>query len=265
MSFTEPFILRALGAGVVMALLCGPLGCLLVWRRMAYFGDALAHSALLGVALGAVAGIGASLPVVGVCLLAALALSVLGSGHWLAPDTLLGIMAQGALALGLVTLSLFDGAQVDLMAALFGDILSVGAVDLLFIGGAGAVGLALLMFLWSRFLAVAVNEQLAAVEGVPVQWVRAGQMLLIAIVIAVAMRIVGVLLVTALLLMPAATVRRFVTTPEAMGLGAALVGTLAVAGGLALSLAADTPTGPSIVVTALAFFLISLVAALKKA
>lgn len=263
-TLTEPFILRALAAGVIMALLCGPLGCLLVWRRMAYFGDALAHSALLGVALGAVIGVGASLPVIAVCLVAALALSALSHQHWLAPDTLLGIMAQGALSIGLVTISFVKGVQVDLMAALFGDILSVQAGELVFIAGAGVVGAGLIILLWSRFLAVAVNEELASVEGIPIRLVRVAQMLLIAIVIAVAMRIVGVLLVTALLLMPAATVRRFVTTPEAMAIGAAIMGSLSVFGGLLFSLAADTPTGPSIVVIALTFFLTSLIMAPRR-
>ncbi len=262
---TEPFLLRALGVGVAMAVVCGPLGCLLVWRRMAYFGDALSHSALLGVALGAAAGISASLPVIVVCLVAALMLSALNHQHWLAPDTLLGIMAQGALAIGMVTLSFVQGARIDLMAALFGDVLSVGPLDLVFLVGAAAIALALLIALWSRFLSVAVDEGLARVEGLPVRVVRAAQMLLIAIVIAVAMRIVGVLLVTALLLMPAATVRGFVRSPEAMAIAAAAVGALAVAGGLALSLAFDTPAGPSIVVAALVYFLFGISVSAQRA
>ncbi|RMF08694.1 MAG: hypothetical protein D6763_09490 [Alphaproteobacteria bacterium] len=226
---------------------------------MAYFGD------VLGVALGVALGMDPGAPVVAVCLVVALVLSFLGQQHWLATDTLLGIMAQGALALGMVTLSLIEGARVDLMATLFGDILAVRADELVFIGGAAVAALGLVTAFWSRFLALAINEDLARVEGVPVNVVRAIQMLLIAIVIAVAMRIVGVLLVTALLIIPAATVRGFVRSPEAMAIAAAATGSLAVLGGLGLSLTLDTPTGPSIVVAALAYFLVGALLTVHRA
>jgi zinc transport system permease protein len=258
----DDFILRALLAGIGVAAVAGPLGSFVVWRRMAYFGDTLAHSALLGVAFGFLVGIEPTASVIAVCLGLALLLVALQQQRRLATDTLLGIMSHGALSLGLVTISFIETVRVDLMVYLFGDILAVTRVDLGWIWGGGAVALLGLAFLWRPLLRMTLHEELARVEGVPTALVRLGFMLLVALVIATAMKIVGVLLITSMLILPAATARRVARSPEAMAVGAALVGALAVSGGLAASLAWDTPTGPSIVLIASIFFALS--AALPK-
>ena len=250
----DEFLLRALAGGVGVALVAGPLGCFLVWRRMAYFGDSLAHSGLLGVAGGVILGISPGAAVVACCLLLALLLVALEHQRWLARDTLLGILAHASLSLGLVALALVETVRVDLVSYLFGDILAVGWAEVGWIWAGSALALALLAWLWQGLLAITVDEDLARVEGVAVGRVRLVFMLLVALVIGAAMKVVGILLITSLMIIPAATARRFSATPEAMAGMAAGLGVLAVLSGLAMSLWLDTPTGPSIVVTAALLF-----------
>nr|WP_041786632.1 iron chelate uptake ABC transporter family permease subunit [Rhodospirillum centenum] len=253
----DDFVLRALLGGVGLALVAGPLGCVVVWRRMAYFGDTLAHSALLGVALGFLFGIGLNVGVALVCVGIAVLLTVLQEQRRLASDTLLGIVSHSALSVGLLALALMEALRVDLMAYLFGDVLAVTRADLLWIWAGGALVLAVLAAIWRRLLALTVDEDLARVEGVPVRAVRLVFMLLIAATIAFAMKIVGILLVTSLLVIPAAAARRFARTPEIMAVVAAGMGAAAVGLGMAASLWADLPTGPAIVAAAAGLFALS--------
>lgn len=250
------FLLHALLAGLALALVAGPLGSFVVWRRMAYFGETLSHAALLGVALGLWLAISPTLTVIAGCLLLAVALLALQGRQALATDTLLGILAPTTLALGLVTMSLLE-VRVDLLAYLFGDLLAIGRFELYWVLGGCALVLLLLVPLWRPLLAITVHEELARVEGLPVAGLRLALMLLIALVIALAIKIVGVLLITSLLIIPAATAQRHARTPEQMAIGASLLGLLAVGSGLALSWYRDTPAGPSIVVSAAALFLLS--------
>lgn len=250
------FLLRALGAGLILALVCGPLGCFIVWRRMAYFGDTLAHSALLGIALGILLEINLQLSVIALCCGLALLLVLMERNKGLASDTILGILAHSALALGLVTLS-FTDTRIDLMAFLFGDLLSVSNSELLGMLLGGIVALGLLLWYWNRLLAITLNQELAQVEGLNVTWLRLLLMLVMAIVVAGSMKIVGILLITSLLIIPPAAARNFATSPEHMAIGASVIGALAVLGGMSASYIWDTPTGPSIVVAAALLFIIS--------
>ncbi|MCP3666558.1 MAG: zinc ABC transporter permease subunit ZnuB [Gammaproteobacteria bacterium] len=253
----DDFLFRALLAGVGVALIAAPLGVFVVWRRMAYFGDTVAHSALFGVALGFLLGINLNLAVMLIAILVALLLLYLQGKQQLATDTLLGILAHTALSLGLVVMAFQETVRMDLMGYLFGDILAVGTTDLLWIWGGGLTVTLMLIAIWRPLLALTVHQELAQVEGVPVTRTRLIFMLLIAIVIAVSMKIVGVLLITAMMIIPAATARHFSRTPEQMALIAALLGGMAVMLGLAGSWQWDTPAGPSIVVVAAALFGIS--------
>lgn len=252
------FLLNALLAGLALALVAGPLGSFVVWRRMAYFGDTLSHAALLGVAVGLLLDVSPTLAVIAGCLLLAVLLVALQQRQTLAADTLLGILAPSTLSLGLVVLSFMDEVRIDLMSYLFGDLLAVGPGDLAWILGGSAAVLLLLVPLWRPLLAITVHEELARVEGLPVAGIRLALMLLIALVIAVAMKIVGVLLITSLLIIPAAAAQRHARSPEQMAAGASVLGVIAVCAGLSLSWFQDTPAGPSIVVSAAALFLASL-------
>ena len=196
------FLVYALLAGLALALVAGPLGSFVVWRRMAYFGDTLSHSALLGVALGMLLDINLTLAVTVGCVLIAVLLVALQHKEWLASDTLLGILAHSTLSLGLVVLALTENVRVDLMAYLFGDLLAITATDLAWMLGGLLIVLVLMSMLWRSLLSITVHEELARVEGLPVTAIRLALMLLIAIVIAVAMKVVGVLLITSLLIIP---------------------------------------------------------------
>ena len=254
----DDFFVRALLAGIGLALTTGPLGCFIVWRRMAYFGDTMAHSALLGVALAFLFDINLIAGVFMVAAMVSIILLLLQRRGALSTDALLGILSHSTLALGLVMVAFMTWVRIDLMGFLFGDILAVSQVDIAFIYGGGAVVLGLIVWLWRPLLVATVNAELAEAEGLHPERSRLIFMLLMATVIAIAMKIVGILLITSLLIIPAATARRFASTPEQMAVMASLLGAVAVAGGLFVSLRLDTPSGPSIVVAALVFFLLSL-------
>jgi len=250
----DDFFVRALLAGIGVALVTGPLGCFVVWRRMAYFGDTMSHAALLGVALAFLVDVNVLVGVFGVTVAGALLLVTAERRLQLSTDVLLGILAHGTLACGLVLVALLPGVRIDLMAYLFGDILAVGQGDLLaiFLGGAAVLGI--LSRIWTALLAATVNEELAAAEHLDPARARLVFMVLLAAIIAIAMKIVGILLITAMLVIPAATARRIASGPEQMALMAAGAGVGAVLLGLGGSLRYDTPAGPSVVVAALAIF-----------
>jgi len=254
----DDFFTRALLAGIGVALIAGPLGCFIVWRRLAYFGDTLSHSALLGVALALLFEVNITLAVFGVSAAVALTLLLLQRRATSSSDSLLGLLAHSSLALGLVVLAFMTWVRVDLMGFLFGDILAVSPLDIAVIYGGGIVVITVLMLIWRPLFAATVNVDLAEAEGLRPQRANIVFMLLMALVIAISMKIVGVLLITALLIIPAATARRFARGPEAMAVLAAVIGVVAVIAGLFGSLEWDTPSGPSIVVAALGLFLLAL-------
>lgn len=252
------FLLYALIAGLSLAIVAGPLGSFVVWRRMAYFGDTLSHASLLGVALGFLLKINLTLAVIICCVVIALLLVGLQRKQILASDTLLGILAHSTLSLGLVVLSFMPNLRVDLMDYLFGDILTITIVDLYWIVGGSLFTLLLISLLWRQLLSITVHEELSIVDGMPVTIIRLALMLLVAIVIAVAMKIVGVLLIASLLIIPPATAQRHAKSPEQMAVMASVLGILAVCLGLAFSYYSNAPTGPAIVVGAAVLFIISL-------
>ncbi|MCF6368666.1 zinc ABC transporter permease subunit ZnuB [Rhizobium halophilum] len=254
----DDFFVRALIAGIGVAVTTGPLGCFVVWRRMAYFGDTMAHSALLGVALSLLFSLNLMVSVFGVAVVVSLILLILQRRQALSADALLGILSHSTLAIGLVLVAFMSWVRIDLMAFLFGDILAVTREDIALIWGGGLVVLAAVVWLWRPLVASTISEDVAEAEGLKPERARLLFMLMMALVIAIAMKIVGILLITSLLIIPAATARRFSASPERMAVLASLIGALAVAGGLFGSLHYDTPSGPSIVVAALALFIVSL-------
>ncbi len=250
----DDFIVRAMLGGIGVALLAGPLGCFLVWRRMAFFGAALSHSALLGVALGFMLGINLSFGILIFCLVVALLLILLERQQTLASDTLLAILAHGALALGIVSVARIEHLRIDLMGYLFGDVLAVSREDLMLIYALVVATAIALKLTWRPLLSATVSEDIAAVEGVQVTPVRLVFVLLIAAVIAVGMKVVGLLLIVSLLIVPAAAARRVSRTPEQMALVAMLIGVLSVVAGLLASLRWDLPSGPAVVIVAVLIF-----------
>jgi zinc transport system permease protein len=254
----DDFILNALLAGIALALVAGPLGCVVVWRRMAYFGDTLAHSSLLGVAIAVSAGL---VPIAGVVFIGALLAALL---FWLeqrrelSSDTLLGILSHSALALGLIVFSFIQARVpgIDLMAYLFGDILAVNRTEIIWMYLAAVFILSVFVWMWRPLISISVNEDMARTDGVNVALIRFVFMLLLAMVIAAAIKVVGILLITALLIIPAASARAFSNTPVQMVLLSTFIAVAAVVLGLGASFYQDLPSGPAIVVAAaLGFFM----------
>lgn len=251
------FLLPSIFAGIGIALVAGPLGSFIVWRRMAYFGDTLAHASLMGLALGFLIDININVALICSSLILAAALVLFQRRSKLATDTLLGILAHSSLSIGLITVSFLQDVRIDLMGYLFGDLLAVTPNDLLFIWLGVFAIFAALYFLWHPLLSSSVNEELASVEGVNVELMRMILMLMVGVVIAIGMKFVGALIMTSLLIIPAATARRIARTPEGMAIYAAICGIISVLLGLALSWNFDTPAGPSVVVSASLLFLLS--------
>ena len=255
----DDFLIRAVLAGVGLSLATGPLGAFVVWRRMAYFGDAMAHAAVLGVALALAFSISITVGTLVVALVMGLAVvALVDRGH--AMDAILGVLAHSALALGLVAISFVQGVRIDLTAFLFGDILTVNWGDLAVIWIGSVAVLALLVWRWAGLLTATLNEELAASAGIDPRREQLVLTLALAVVVALALKVVGALLIAAMLIVPAAAARGFARTPEGMAVLAVLFGIASVVGGVWASYLADTPTGPSIVVAAAALFVLSLAA-----
>ena len=249
----DDFLVRAGLAAVGLSLATGPLGSFVIWRRMAYFGDATSHAAILGVALALATDLPIGVGTLAVALAMAVTVATLAARGW-AMDTTLGVLAHSALAFGLVAVSFIPGARTDLSAYLFGDILAVSRGELLLVW-LGALGvLALLAWRWQPLLTATLSEDLAHAAGIKPDRERLVLVLALAVVVAVALKVVGAFLIAAMLIIPAATARSFARTPEAMALAAIGIGALSGLGGLGLSLWKDTPTGPSIIVVAALLF-----------
>ena len=259
----DDFLIRATLAGLAVACAAGPLGSMVVWRRMAFFGDAMSHAAVLGVALALMLalpiGVGTFVIALGVGLLIARLNRSEPSG-----DTTLGVLAHSTLAIGLVLVSLMDGVRVNIEALLFGDVLTTTWSELAVLWGGTAVVLGIVRARWSRLLTVTLNSELAVSAGIDPRREDLIFTLALALFVALSLKIVGALLITAMLIIPAAAARKLSATPEGMAFGASAAGGLAVFGGVTGSILADTPTGPSIVTAAAALYAITMVLAGRK-
>ena len=253
---TTDFFLFALAAGLSLALVAGPLGSFIVWRRMSYFGDTLAHSALLGIAIGLITGSNPQLSIIVSCLVLAALLVFLDRRPTLSTDTLLGILAHSTLAMGVVVLALTESVRVNLEAYLFGALLTIDGSDLAWVLAIVVIVAAVLFRYWNDFLSITVHAELAEIEGINVKRLNLILVMIIALTIAVSMKIVGVLLITSLLIIPPAAARRLAKTPEAMALLASGLGAFSIVSGLLGSFYLDTPVGPTVVVTATLIFLL---------
>ena len=255
----DDFFTRALIAGIATALLTGPIGCFIIWRRMSFFGDTLAHSALLGVGLGLLLQLNQTISVFLIALALSGALHALRSHGTLSSDATLGILSHGALAFGLLLISFLPPNQIDISSLFFGDILASSPLDVQ-IGLGGVVGgLCVLALIWKPLLVATINADIAKAEGNYAAIIETIFTVLLTMVIAFSLKIVGVLLISALLIIPAATSRQIARAPEAMALFAALFGILSVLSGLYGSLYFDLPSGPAIVTASVIFFTIMLI------
>jgi len=253
---TDPFILRGILAGLAVAMISGLVGCFVVWRRMSYYGESIAHSSLLGVGLGILMGVGINLGIVFTCLLFVILFLWLQQSKLLSSDTLLGVLAHLALSIGIIVISM-NRIKIDVHAFLFGDILAVTQNDLWGMYLAVLFVVIIICLNWSSLLLVTIDEDLAKAEGVNPLFINLLLTSILTIVVAVSIQIIGLLLITAMLIIPAATSRRLVNSPEKMAIVATLLGIISVILGIYLSVEIDAPSGPSIVVVSAVLFFIS--------
>jgi zinc transport system permease protein len=252
---TDPFILRGILAGIAVALISGLVGCFVVWKRMSYYGESIAHSSLLGVGFAILMGVSINLGIVFTCLLFGILFLWLQHSKVLSSDTLLGVLAHLALALGIIVISL-NKIKIDIHAFLFGDILTVSSSDLWAMYLGVLIAVFLICYNWSSLLLVTIDEDLAKAEGVNTLNINLLFTSILTIVVAISIQIIGLLLITAMLIIPAAASRRLTNSPETMALVATFIGIVSVILGILLSVEIDAPSGPSIVlVSAILFFL----------
>ena len=259
----DDFIIRAFVAGIGLALITGPLGCFIIWRRLSYFGDTIAHSALLGVVIAYAMNFNLIIAVFAVSCFIALSLLFLQKRTNLPDDALLGLLAHSVLAIGLVLLGILSFIRIDLMGLLFGDILSVNITDVLFVWVGGSIVLIVLILIWRPLFAATVNLELAKAEGLNADLANAIFTILIASVIAISIKIVGILLITGLLIIPAAASRNLSSTPIQMAIISSVIGLVSVVLGIQTSMIWNSPTGPTILAIALGVFILTLIP-LKK-
>ena len=258
---TDPFIIRGILAGIAVALISGLVGCFVVWRRMSYYGESIAHSSLLGVGLGIVMGIGINPGVIFTCLLFGILFLWLQQSKILSSDTLLGVLAHLALSVGVIVISM-NRVKIDIHSFLFGDILTVTQNDLWGMYLAVLVVVIIICLNWSSLLLVTIDEDLAKAEGVNPLFINLLLTSILTIVVAVSIQIIGLLLITSMLIIPAAASRRLVNSPETMAVVATVIGILSVIIGIFLSVEIDAPSGPSIVVVSASLFFLSPVLAM---
>ena len=258
---TDPFIIRGILAGIAVALISGLVGCFVVWRRMSYYGESIAHSSLLGVGLGILMGIGINLGVIFTCLLSGILFLWLQQSKVLSSDTLLGVLAHLTLSVGVIVISM-NRVKIDIHSFLFGDILTVTQNDLWGMYLAVLVVVIIICLNWSSLLLVTIDEDLAKAEGVNPLFINLLLTSILTIVVAVSIQIIGLLLITSMLIIPAAASRRLVNSPETMAVVATVIGILSVIIGIFLSVEIDAPSGPSIVVVSASLFFLSPVLAM---
>jgi zinc transport system permease protein len=252
----DDFLWRATAGAALLGAAAGPIGCFVLWRRMAYLGESVAHMGLLGAAIGLLIGVS---PLIGVGVLAIVAALLMArADNGLIPaGSFVGIVGHAGLALGFILLATMETVRTDLLGYLFGDVLALSNQDILSIAIAGALVVLGTIFFWRAWLMTTVNADIARAEGRTNRFAEVAFLILVAILVAVGLRVVGALLIVALIIVPPAAARTLSRTPEAMALLAALIGAMSAPLGVAASYWKDIPTGPSIVLAAIAIFLLT--------
>ncbi|ACT57192.1 iron chelate uptake ABC transporter family permease subunit [Candidatus Liberibacter asiaticus] len=251
------FFIRALFSGIGIVLSTGPLGCFIIWQRIAYFGDTIAHSALLGVALSLIFQLPLTICIFMIATLTSLVLLQIQKNEALSSDAILGVITHSTISLALVILSFMKWVNTDLTSFLFGDILAVNTTDILLIWGIGFLNIMILFKIWKPLLATTVNYELAKAEGMQPEKIKLIFIMITSLMISVSIKFIGITLITSLLILPTVTARRFSTSPENMAILATIIGILGIIIGLYGSLIFDTPSGPSIIITSLFLFILS--------
>jgi zinc transport system permease protein len=255
-TFQDLWIFPLVG-GILLAIMAAPLGCLMVWKRVAFFSDTLAHALLLGVALHFLVQLPLLLSLAGTAVLFSTLLALIYRRKQIPPDSFLVLLSQGGLALSILLMNFADLSSVELLIYLLGDILILQGTDLLWMLGATFLVSATLWKLWPLCLSMIAHEDLAAIEGVPVTRIQLLLFILMGFFMALSLKFTGALLLSTFLIAPPLSARSFAKTPEQMVGGAIVVGILSTCLGLICSFTLNLPTGPSIVLCLLGFWGVS--------
>ena len=246
----DDFLVRSVLAGLIMVAIAAPMGCLMVWQRLAFLSDTLGHAAVLGVGLGLLFQVEPIFGVLAVVLLIVFSLSQVNSFNNALSETTLAIISHTGLAGGIILLGTLPTQEVDIEAVLFGDLLAITIVDLQRLAFTTLVLFFILVRYWRDFVALSVSREIAQAEGVPVRKLQFLMYTMIALLVAVMMKAMGVLLIAAMLVIPTTTARLFSRSPEQMVMISALYGFGALVGGISSSFHFDWQTGPAIVLCA---------------
>jgi zinc transport system permease protein len=254
----DDFLVRSILAGLMMVSIAAPMGCLMVWQRLAFLSDTLGHAAVLGVGIGLLLEVNPMFGVLAVVILIVFSLSQVANFNNALSETTLAIISHTGLAGGLILLGALPSNSVSLEAILFGDLLATTRSDLLMILVTTLILLVLLIRHWRPFVALSVSREIAQAEGISVRKEQFLMYMMIALLVAVLMKVMGVLLIAAMLVIPTTSARLLSQNPEQMVLFSAVFGVLSLAGGITGSFHFDWQTGPSIVLSATIFLVITL-------
>lgn len=253
-----PFFQRAIIVGLILGTLMAALGVFVVLRRMSFFADAIGHSALTGIALGLLLDINPFIAALAFALLVALLIAGVRTISRQSFDTLLGVFFAAAVSIGVIIVSLTPGYQADLVNILFGDILTVAPLDMLLSVILALVIAVILFFSGKALVSLTFDASLARAESIPVARHELTFLLLLAATIALSIKFVGVMLVTAMLIIPAAAAQNLAKSLSSMFVWAGAIALFAVAAGMLASAAFNLPSGPAIVLVSTLVFIFSL-------
>ena len=254
----DDFLVRSILAGLMMVSIAAPMGCLMVWQRLAFLSDTLGHAAVLGVGIGLLLEVNPMFGVLAVVILIVFSLSQVANFNNALSETTLAIISHTGLAGGLILLGALPSNSVSLEAILFGDLLATTRSDLLMILVTTLILLVLLIRHWRPFVALSVSREIAQAEGISVRKEQFLMYMMIALLVAVLMKVMGVLLIAAMLVIPTTSARLLSQNPEQMVWFSAAFGILSLAGGITGSFQFDWQTGPSIVLSATIFLVVTL-------
>ena len=246
------FLINAIIGGLGIAAIAGLLGSFVLWKNMAYFGDALSHSALLGITIGMLFHFNLTASVILIASIFALAFSSNKTRY--SSDSILGILSYSSLSLAIILAS-YSKIKIDLMSYLFGDILAINISDIYCLIIAAIIISLWIYYNWSKLVLLSISPELLQTEGGNIQLLKLGFSLVLALFVAISFKIVGVLLITAMLIIPPATALPISRSPLQMVIYAMVSGCLAVIIGIIVAISFDLPTGPSIILSSFAFFL----------
>ncbi|RJQ56622.1 MAG: metal ABC transporter permease [Nitrospiraceae bacterium] len=255
---TYPFIQRAFIASLIVGILCPFVGNFVVLRRMSFFSDAISHSAFAGIAVGALLGMDLSLSSLVVSLLVSLLIAFLSEKTTLSHDTVIGIAFSGAIASGMLVLGMLKGYRADVFTFLFGDILAITDTDLLLLLIISVLSVAFLLFFSKPFLQISFNSDLARVEGINVRLFEYLLFFIIAVVVTVSLKIIGIILVTSLLIVPAAAARNLASSMKRLFSLSCVFGLVSGILGMTASVYLNTASGPTIVLVSIGIFFLTM-------